>query len=884
MSDVPSARLPATSSEFTNVNDWLLIFDGFDPTSERHREALCTLGNGYMATRGALSEATAANSSGDDRPDQDRPDQDRPDSDRPDDDRPDDDTPDEDTSDTHYPGTYCAGLYNRLGSEIAGRYVTNESMVNLPNWLPLTVCIDDGPWLGTAGMELAEHHVELDMIRGVLVRTSVVVDPAGRRLRLTQRRFVSMRDTHVAAMSTTVAPEGFSGRISVRSALDGRVRNSGVRRYDDLPDNHLTDHRCHHEDDEIMCLHVRTNQSQVLVSQAARTQVFVDDTPLGAPPARLYDPDTDVTSEAEAEAEAEADTSSDADADQGHDTHHRGAWVGQQFDIDVGDGQQVRIEKVVWLFTSRDGGSGDPVTEACSWARATNHDLDALLARHVVAWRHLWEHVDISVGANGVVARYVHLHLFHVLQTQSPVSVFTDAGVPARGLHGEAYRGHVFWDEVFVLPFLSLRLPQIAHSALMYRYQRLDMARRLAAEAGFAGAMFPWQSGSNGSEETQTMHLNPASGRWLPDASHLQRHVNAAIAYNVWHHYQATADTGFLTAYGGELILEIARFWASAATYNHALDRFEIHGVMGPDEYHQAYPDGPPGINNNAYTNIMAVWCLCRAFEVLDVLPPAAARELRDRIGLTRSELDHWAEVSRKMRVCFHDGVISQFEGFEDLAELDWDHYRQRYGDISRLDRILEAEGDTTDCYKLTKQADVMMLFYLLSAEELSELLQRLGYRYDTDLIPDTIAYYEPRTAHGSTLSRVVHAWIHARANRTESWRLFCEALHSDVNDIQGGTTAEGIHLGAMAGTIDLLQRCYTGLELTHDRLRLNPVVPDELAPMEFSVRYRTHLVHLHFDRTTTTVRMDNDEGGAIVVEVGGQCHDLAPGNTLTFG
>jgi len=819
MSDVPTMGAHLAGAQAADVNDWLLSFDGFDPASERHREALCTLGNGYMATRGALSEAVV-------------------------------------DPDVHYPGTYCAGLYNRLGSDVAGRHVTNESMVNLPNWLPLTVRINDGPWLGTDGMELDEHRVELDMTRGVLVRTSVVVDPAGRRLRLTQRRFVSMRDTHVAAMSTTLTPEGFSGRISVRSALDGRVRNSGVRRYADLPDDHLTGHRSHHEDDEVMCLHVRTNQSQVLVSQAAHTRVFVDDTPVGVPPVRLTDPDGGPTA----------------------------AWVGQQFDLDVTDGQQVRIEKVVWLFTSRDGGSGEPATEACSWALATTHDFEALQTRHVVAWRHLWEHVDIGVGTDGEIARYVHLHLFHVLQTLSPVSVFADAGVPARGLHGEAYRGHVFWDEVFVLPFLSLRLPQIARSALMYRYRRLDMARRLAAEEGFTGAMFPWQSGSNGREETQTMHLNPVSGRWLPDASHLQRHVNAAIAYNVWHYYQATADTGFLTSYGGELMLEIARFWASAATYNHALDRYEIRGVMGPDEYHQAYPGGPPGIDNNAYTNIMAVWCVCRAFEVLEVLPPAAARELRDRIGLTRTELDHWGEVSRKMRVCFHDGVISQFEGFDDLAELDWDHYRQRYGDISRLDRILEAEGDSTDRYKLTKQADVMMLFYLLSAEELSAILRRLGYDYDTELIPATIAYYGPRTAHGSTLSRVVHAWIHARANRTESWRLFCEALHSDVNDIQGGTTAEGIHLGAMAGTIDLLQRCYTGLELTHDLLRLNPVVPDELAPMEFAVRYRTHLVHLRFDRDVTTVRMDNDEGGPITVEFAGVRQDLAPGHTLTLG
>jgi alpha,alpha-trehalase len=498
--------------------------------------------------------------------------------------------------------------------------------------------------------------------------------------------------------------------------------------------------------------------------------------------------------------------------------------------------------------------------------------------------------VNIALGTDGTVARYVNLHLFHVLQTMSPATVFVDAGVPARGLHGEAYRGHVFWDELFVLPFLSLRLPEIARSALLYRYRRIDMARRAARDEGFAGAMFPWQSGSNGREETQTMHLNPVSGRWLPDASHLQRHVNAAIAFNVWQYYQATGDTEFLTFFGGEMMLEIARFWASAATYNHALDRYEILGVMGPDEYHEAYTpearpdaDGTPGLDNNAYTNIMAVWCLVRAFEVLDVLPPSAARELCDRIGLDQAELDHWGEVSRKMRVCFHDGVISQFEDFDKLVELDWDDYRRRYGDIHRLDRILEAEGDTPNRYKLAKQADVMMLFFVLSADELSELLERLGYSYDPELIPRTIAYYEPRTAHGSTLSRVVHAWIHARADRTESWQLFCEALHSDVDDVQGGTTAEGIHLGAMAGTIDLLQRCYTGLELTHDVMRLNPVLPGNLAPLAFSVRYRTHLVHLEFTVDHTVVRMDNDEGGPITVEHGGTRHTLAPGHTLTL-
>jgi len=813
-----------------DVGRWLITYRGDDPTEEGLREALCTLGNGYMATRGALPEWSA--------------------------------------DDVHHPGTYAAGLYNRLGSEVAGRWVSNESLVNLPNWLPVTVRFGDSDWLGspqpdgptddpTPGrLRLVDHRIDLDMARGVLGRTSVVADAAGRQLVLTQRRFVSMRDTHVAGIETTVMPRGWSGPLSVRVGVDGRVRNNGVARYAQLPDQHLTGVATHHEDDEVMCLHARTTTSHITVSQAARTRLFTPTGRLNVVPQRLGGDD----------------------------------WVTQQFDVEVTDGQELRVEKLVWLYTSRDDGIAEPGTEACSWARATEAGFSDLLDRHAVAWRHLWDRVALGLGTDGAVARLVNLHLFHVLQTMSPATVFVDAGVPARGLHGEAYRGHVFWDELFVLPFLSLRVPEIARSALLYRYRRLDMARRLAAAEGFDGAMYPWQSGSNGAEETQTMHLNPVSGRWLPDASHLQRHVNAAIAYNVWHYYQATGDLEFMSFFGGELMVEIARFWASAATYNHALDRYEILGVMGPDEFHEAYPPGAqaatdvtPGLNNNAYTNIMAVWCLVRAFEVFDVLPPAVARELADRLGVTDAELDRWGEVSRKMRVCFHDGVISQFEGYERLAELDWDDYRRRYGDIHRLDRILEAEGDTPNRYKLSKQADVMMLFFVLSADELADILERLGYGYEPELIPRTIAYYEPRTAHGSTLSRVVHAWIHARADRSQSWQLFCEALHSDVDDIQGGTTAEGIHLGAMAGTIDLLQRCYAGLELTHDVMRLNPVLPSELAPLTFSVRYRSHLVHLAIDADHTTVRMDTDEGAPIVVEHAGVRHDLAPGHTLTL-
>ncbi|MGW2125435.1 hypothetical protein [Streptomyces sp. NPDC001758] len=165
------------------------------------------------------------------------------------------------------------------------------------------------------------------------------------------------------------------------------------------------------------------------------------------------------------------------------------------------------------------------------------------------------------------------------------------------------------------------------------------------------------------------------------------------------------------------------------------------------------------------------------------------------------------------MRVPFHQGVISQFEGYGDLTELDWDAYRTRYPGIRRLDRILEAEGDSVNRYQASKQADVLMLGHLFSAAELRSLFDRLGYDVDDEVWNRTVDYYLRRTSHGSTLSGLVHGLVLARARRAEAWSYVHEALEADIADIQGGTTGEGIHLGAMAGTLDLVQRGLTGLE-----------------------------------------------------------------------
>jgi trehalose-phosphatase len=522
---------------------WSLTDDGFDPAQEKLRESLCTQGNGSFASRGAAPESIAGRK--------------------------------------HYPGTYIAGCYNRLQGGIAGQTIENESLVNIPNWLPLSFRLEDGPWFGGDLPEPVACHQELDM-------------------------------AHLAGLKRRLVQEP--------------------------------------------------------------------------------------------------------------------AYIAQEVTVPIRAGEKSRLEKIVAIYNSRDRG----ISESLEEARLQ-------------------------------VAKVPGFHV--LLQTVSVHSIDLDAGIPPRGLHGEAYRGLIMWDELFVFPFLNLRIPDLTRALLKYRYRRLPQARLAAAAAGCDGAMFPWQSGSNGREEAQTLHLNPQSGHWVPDTTHIQRHIN-----------------------------------------------------------------------------IMAAWLFCRAIDALEMLPEERRQATWENLHLQDRELQRWQDMGCKMRVVFHDdGIISQFEGYDRLEEFDWEGYRQKYDHIHRLDRLLEAEGDSPNRYKLSKQADVLMLFYLLSADELDQLFMRLGYPFAFDTIPKNIDHYLKRTAHGSTLSRVVHAWVLARSRRQQSWHLFCDALRSDVLDIQGSTTHEGIHLGAMAGMVDLIQRCYSGLETRQDTLWLNPALPEELKSLAFNILYRDY-------------------------------------------
>ncbi len=750
-----------------------------------------------------------------------------------------------------YPGTYTHGGFNRETTIMAGVPVLNEDLVNLPNWLLLELRIEGEEVIGVNNVEILSYRQEYDVRNALLKRNQRFRDRAGRETTLETQRFVSMADMHQAAMQWKITPENWSGKMEMISALDGRVTNRGVARYRQLEGRHLDPVSPRTFGPEIIALEARTRQSRIYVAEAARSRVYGER----------------------------------GDLDVDRSLYQMQDYIHQVLSFEVREKEPVRVEKMVAFYTSRDAAINEPLVNAGK-AVGRYPTFTEALQHHARAWDELWEVCDVRVPKDDRVQLLLRVHIAHILQVCSPHTADLDAGVPARGLNGEAYRGHVFWDELYIYPFLNFRLPEITRELLMYRYRRMGEARAAAREAGYKGAMYPWQSGSDGQEETQTVHLNPKSGKWEPDLSHNQRHVSAAIFYNIWRYYEATGDFEFLRDYGAEMMLEIARFWSSIAHFNPERGRYEIHGVMGPDEFHEKYPDSEEqGLRNNAYTNVMVAWLCEKIQEVLDLLPERLRRSLCARLGLTDEEIETWREMSRKMFLPFHDdGIISQFEGYEDLQELDWDAYREKYGNIQRLDRILRAEGDDPDRYKLAKQADTVLLFFLFPERELKQIFERLGYEYASDMVRKNVAYYDQRTSHGSTLSFIAHAGILANLDPESSWERYLVALESDVSDVQGGTTQEGIHVGVMAGTLDLIQRGYMGSEIHDGVLYFDPKPVGNLDGLSFPMRFRGMPLEVKLEVDKLTVGAQSDGfSQPIQVGVGDTVREIKTGESFTF-
>jgi len=746
----------------------------------------------------------------------------------------------------NYPGTYMSGLFNRLVSKVGDRDIENEDFVNLSNWLPVSFRVDGGPWFEFApepSFKVQELHRTLDLRTGEMRREMVVADQEGRLTRIRSSRFAGMADPHRAGLSYSVTPLNYGGIIEIKSGIYGDHRNSGVERYNTLEQKHL-EAVSESTEGGVTELVVKTTQSDILVAVCASSSV---------------------------NGKADGESSSGE------------GWIESLFSRELQQGQELILEKMVSIFTSRDPGVEDPLDEARSTLRAMSGYADEL-SLSAGRWKELWNRMDVLISGDREAQKLVRLHLFHMMVSASPHHAGLDSGIPPRGLHGEAYRGHIFWDELYILPLFNLHFPEVVKSVLMYRYRRLDAARAYAKEYGYEGAMFPWQSGSDGREETQIIHLNPLSGEWGDDYSSLQRHISLAIAFNIWNYYHVTDDLEFMEQFGAEILLDICKFWASKSELGQD-GKYHIHKVMGPDEFHESLPgSGVGGLSDNAYSNIMVSWMMDKAFRILGAIGTEQKNRILAELSLSEKQLDLWAEIMHG--VALHvadDGVVEQFKGYFGLEELDWEAYRQKYADIHRLDRILKSEGKSPDDYKLAKQADFLMSFYNLGTAEVQATVEGLGYELPEDFGKRNFDYYIERTSHGSTLSRLVHARLAWEMGMTDTgWELYMDALRSDLVDIQGGTTGEGVHCGVMAGTVYDVLVSYAGLDLNGDIPVLDPKLPPHWKGLEFRFTFRGTTFFVSVSGQQVKISGENMGKDKIKFHLCGEEIELSDGNAVS--
>ncbi len=747
-------------------------------------------------------------------------------------------TPEMAISEDHYPATYLASLYNTAYSEVSGQMIANEDFVNAPNVQKMTICLDEERFDFSKG-QLHSLTRELNLKTGLFKSWATVELSQGKQIALHTKRFVSMKNVHETHVSYTVTPLNFSGEMTLITEVDGDVYNYNVARYRELNQKHLDVLTLEQRENDFLLM-TRTKESKITIVQQGTLRsndVLIDH----------------LTSDMEDQK------------------------LTQKLQFMAEKNQSYTFERTT---TTQQYRKEEALPEV-SWTQ-DYADFTTAYQASKLAWEQLWERAAIVVEGDLMSQKLLNLHTYHVLASASPnANKNLDASVTARGLHGEAYRGHIFWDELFIMPFYLAHFPETAKELLMYRYRRLPQAKINAREAGYQGSMYPWQSGLDGTEQSQKLHLNPISGKWKEDHSRLQRHVSLAVAYNVWQYYNQTDDKEFMLQYGLEMLLEIAHFWQSTVVYNETTHRYSIPSVMGPDEFHESYPDAEKGgLTDNAYTNMMVVWLFETIQSLQNDFNEADFRELLIKTEVPDDFIEQLEQIKQRLTLEIDsDGVIAQFSGYFDLKELDWEAYREKYGNIYRMDRILNAEGKSADTYKVAKQADTLMIFYNFAKAQVDQILTDLNYSLPSDYVEKNLDYYLKRTSHGSTLSRVVHAQLASMVDQDDfAWQLFKEALGSDYRDIQGGTTAEGIHAGVMAATLWIPLSTFAGLDLRQNKVQFQPKLPKHWDSIQFSFCWKQIDFRVSMTKSALTITATQD----CTIELNQQTIALTKNQTTT--
>ncbi len=697
------------------------------------------------------------------------------------------------------------GPYSRAGTFLAGVFDPGlagfDELVIAPFWPALTIeAAGESLRLDTG--ECLLHCRTLDMRRGMLLRAWRHRSAEGRITRVHEARWASLADRRAFFQQVWVVPENYSGPLVLVGALDGEVRD--------------LEGEIHLEPvfgDASPLLVLRTRQSVITLAFAGK---FASLPPVSPQP-RL-----------------------------------RPGAVEQQWSFPGRMEEPVSLRRTVVVSTDRDG--PDPASAARAHADTLRPlDLEGPAAAHEAAWRDWWEAADVRIAGDAAAQKALRFAMFHLIGAADAEDPRVSIG--AKALTGEGYKGHVFWDtELYMLPFYLHTHPPAARTLLMYRYHTLDAARQRARAMGYRGALYAWESTDTGEEATPETVIG-IYGEPVPILTgKMAHHIDSAVAYAVWKYWQSTRDVDFMAEAGGEILIEVARFWASRAEPD-AAGATHIRHVVGPDEYHT-------DVDDSAYTNGMARFCLDLGGRIVAWLAhnrPADWARLAERLGLSEAEVAKWLSVSRRLVTGFDParGIHEQFAGYFRLADVDLPPHAAR---TMPLELLLGRDIAQT---QVIKQADVVMLMRLL------------WDFYPSEVRAANFAYYAPRTAHGSSLSPGVQALVAAKLGLTGmALDYFRFAAEIDLGN-RMGNASEGVHAAALGLLWQVAVFGFGGLHVHEDFLMVDPRVPEAWLSLAFPFHYRG--MRLQFTMTSTELAIDCP--GPLPVRLGAEgLRKLGPG------
>lgn len=685
------------------------------------------------------------------------------------------------------PGTYAAGVFDKGSAQVC-------ELVNLPYPFGLRLYIDREP-LDIRGCHIESYTRELDMKSGVYTRSYRIKDAKGRTLSVCSQRFASMSERNIGFAGYSITCENFAGVLNVEAFVDCNVYNSKENPNERA--RHFTAHvnnaRSH------LFVECTTGDGAYTVGIGSMMEVSVLN---GARRLGGYQRDF-------------------------------GGLTAQYLEFEAEAGAVIELERFVSICTSRETHDVESQTKT-HLASAVGRGGGKLLEAHAQEMERIWELADIEIEGDPEADNALRFCIYTLICCTNPLDEQVSIG--AKGLHGEGYKGHVFWDtEVFMLPFFIYSLPDYARTLLNYRYHTLDAARKNAALCGCKGARYAWESADTGIEETPLWGYDYKGNRVRIWTGEIELHITGDIVYALREYVRASGDTRFFKERAAEIILETARFWVSRLEYNIAKDRYEINRVIGPDEFHEH-------VNNNAYTNSLAKWNIQYAIECAEAL------------GISDGETESWKEIAEKVYIPKSENgrILEQFEGYFGLQDILIEEFDSnnmpvwpKGVDIAALNK-----------YTLIKQADIVMLMHLLSEQ------------FDLDTMRENYIYYENRTMHKSSLGPSMYALMGAKTGQHDkAYANFHRNVMADLADNQGNT-ALGIHAASAGGSWCAVFYGFCGVGVNAEGcLSVDSWLPEHWESVKLNFHFRGRRLRLTVTRDGARIeRISGDEGLTVII------------------